>query len=60
VTKRSTRVAKSWIYRFELHGRERQMGLGSVNALSLAEARIKATECRKLKLEGIDPIEARA
>ena len=59
VTKGSTGVAKSWIYRFELHGRERQMGLGSVNALSLAEARIKATECRKLKLEGIDPIEAR-
>jgi integrase len=59
VTKRSTRVAKSWIYRFELDGRERQMGLGSVNTLSLAEARIKASECRKLKLEGIDPIEAR-
>jgi Arm DNA-binding domain len=59
VTKRRTRVAKSWIYRFVLRGRERQMGLGSVNALSMAEARIKAAECRKLKLEGIDPIGAR-
>ena len=59
VSKRGAQVAKSWIYRFVLRDHERQMGLGSVNALSLAEARIKAAECRKLKLEGIDPIEAR-
>lgn len=53
------RIAKSWIYRFTLRGRVRDMGLGPVSALGLADARIKATECRRLRLEGIDPIDAR-
>ncbi len=52
-------VAKPWIYRFTLHGRTREMGLGSFSTFGLAEARIKATECRRLAHEGIDPIEAR-
>ena len=51
--------AKSWIYRFTLDGRSREMGLGPVNVISLAEARKRATECRKMRLDGIDPIEAR-
>jgi integrase len=51
--------AKSWIYRFSLHGRAREMGLGSLSALSLSDARTKAGECRRLRQEGIDPIEAR-
>lgn len=53
------RVAKSWILRFMVRGRAREMGLGSVTALGLGEAREKAAECRKLLLAGIDPIEAR-
>jgi integrase len=51
--------AKSWIYRFTLRGQTREMGLGSLSAISLAEARKKAIECRKQRLEGIDPIEER-
>jgi integrase len=51
--------AKSWIYRFSLHGKAREMGLGSLSAVSLADARVKAAECRSLRQEGIDPIEAR-
>ena len=51
--------AKSWIFRFAQAGRERAMGLGSVQDVSLAEAREKAIECRRLKHNGIDPIEAR-
>jgi integrase len=35
------------------------MGLGPLHTISLAEARAKARECRKLLLEGLDPIEAR-
>ena len=35
------------------------MGLGSVNSVSLKDARIKAEECRKLLNEGVDPIEYR-
>ena len=52
-------VRRSWIYRFATKGRERQMGLGSVDAVTLAEARQKAAECRKLRQAGIDPIEHR-
>ena len=51
--------AKTWIYRFMLHGRAREMGLGPLHTILLAEAREKARECRKLRLEGVDPIEAR-
>jgi integrase len=51
--------AKSWIYRFTLRGRAREMGLGSLSALSLSDARAKASECRRQRQEGIDPIEAR-
>ena len=51
--------AKSWIYRFSLAGKAREMGLGSLSAVSLSEARIKAGECRRLREEGVDPIEAR-
>ncbi|HJU16855.1 MAG TPA: integrase arm-type DNA-binding domain-containing protein [Stellaceae bacterium] len=51
--------ARTWIYRFMLNGRAREMGLGPLHTIALAEAREKARECRKLRLEGIDPIEAR-
>jgi integrase len=50
---------KSWIFRFTLFGRSREMGLGSLNTVGLAEARTKASECRKLLLDKIDPIAAR-
>lgn len=53
------RVAKSWIFRYQLRGRAREMGLGSFATFGLAEARIKATGCRRLTYEGIDPIDAR-
>jgi hypothetical protein len=52
--------AKSWIFRFTLDGRAREMGLGPVHAIPLAEARKRATECRRMRVDGIDPIEARS
>ncbi len=51
--------AKSWIYRYMLNGRAREMGLGPFHIISLSEARSRAAECRRLRLDGIDPIEAR-
>src|SRR5215470_14038725 len=51
--------ARTWVYRFMLHGRAREMGLGPLHVVGLAEAREKARECRRLRHEGIDPIEAR-
>ena len=50
---------KSWLFRFLLHGHARKMGLGSVDTLSLAEARDEALECRKMVRAKIDPIETR-
>ena len=50
---------RTWIYRFMLEGRAREMGLGPLHTVSMAEARSKARDCRKQVLEGIDPIEAR-
>ena len=43
----------------KLKGRSREMGLGSFATISLAEARDRALECRKLREKDIDPIEAR-
>ena len=40
-------------------GRERWMGLGPYPDVSLAEARDKSLECRRMLREGIDPIERR-
>jgi len=51
--------AKSWVYRFQLRGRRRDMGLGPVALITLAEARAKAHDCRRMVYEGRDPIEAR-
>lgn len=50
---------KSWVYRFMLNGKQRDMGLGAYPTFSLADARTKAAACRKLKQEGTDPIDAR-
>lgn len=51
---------KSWVFRFTLNGKAREMGLGALHTLSLAEAREKARLQRQQLLEKIDPIEARA
>lgn len=50
---------RSWLFRYELDGRERFMGLGPLHTITLAEARERAREARKLLLGGVDPIEAR-
>lgn len=50
---------RSWIFRYTNAGRRRDMGLGSLDLVSLSEARAKALDARKLLLAGIDPIEAR-
>lgn len=56
---------KSWIFRYRYgltatgKPRIREMGLGSCNTFTLAEARQKALDCRKLLHDRIDPIEHR-
>ena len=46
----------SWVFRYTLDGRRREMGLGSVAAVGLAEARRIAGEHRYTLAEGNDPM----
>jgi len=50
--------ARSWIFRYQRAGRRRYMGLGGAANVSLADARRKAADARKVLAEGHDPIEA--
>jgi integrase len=50
---------KSWIFRYALAGRAREMGLGPEHTVGLAEARQRAVANRLMLVDGIDPIEAR-
>src|SRR5690242_14445832 len=51
--------SKQWVFRFNVNGRLRDHGLGPLHTVSLAEAREAALQCRKLRLQGVDPIEHR-
>lgn len=48
--------SKSWLYRYMLTGKQHWMGLGSYPDVSLAEAREKAADARKLTRQNIDPL----
>ena len=47
---------RSWIQRLAIRGRNRELGLGSVALISLAEAREQALANRKLARSGGDPL----
>ena len=51
--------ARSWIFRYRLHGRLRDMGLGPLADVSLDQARQFAKHARELVRRGEDPIEHR-
>jgi hypothetical protein len=44
--------AKSWVFRFQLDGKRRDMGLGPFPDISLADARRRAADHRKQRHEG--------
>ena len=50
---------KSWVFRYRLGPERRRMGLGSVEKVSLADARKAATAAAARRNQGIDPIDAR-
>src|SRR5579863_7603499 len=50
---------RSWLYRFKLHGKAHLMGLGTVDDVSLSEARDTAAAARKLVRQGVSPIDQR-
>jgi integrase len=50
---------KNWVFRFMLNGRPRWMGMGPLHTIGLADARARASDCRRQRYDGIDPIDAR-
>jgi integrase len=48
--------SKQWVHVFQWRGKRREMGLGGVNAVSLARAREKAADARALVADRKDPI----
>lgn len=53
------RLRKSWIYRYQLAGRRREMGLGSLGDVPAKTARDLAHDARRLVGSGLDPLEQR-
>ncbi len=50
---------KSWVFRFTIDDKRREMGLGSCKDVTLADARMLAESFRRMVRNGTDPIEAR-
>jgi integrase len=50
---------KSWVFRYEVAGKAREMGLGALHTHTLREARELARQCRQKRYQGIDPIDER-
>lgn len=55
----SPAITKSWVFRYTLRGRAREMGLGPLHAVSLADAREQAIAARRALVDGNDPLELR-
>jgi hypothetical protein len=51
--------SKSWIFRFTIAGRAREIGLGGLNAVSLSIAHERAGHCGLILSECKDPIPER-
>jgi integrase len=50
---------RSWLFRYSSAGKARQMGLGALPDVSLAEARDRAAQARRVIRDGQDPIDQR-
>ena len=51
--------AKGWIFRYQLRGKRREMGLGTLEDVTAPEALAEAPKRRRTLLSGVDPIEER-
>jgi integrase len=50
---------RAWLFRYVRNGKARHMGLGSAEYVTLAEARAKGFEARRILIAGLDPLEAK-
>lgn len=51
--------ARSWVLRYQINGRRRDMGLGPYPEVTFAEAREKAAEVRRQLVKRVDPLSIR-
>jgi integrase len=49
-------IRRSWLFKYELVGKRREMGLGPLHTVSLVEARALARDLRQQLLKNIDPL----
>ncbi|MEL6859896.1 MAG: integrase arm-type DNA-binding domain-containing protein [Pseudomonadota bacterium] len=54
--RKNSSTSAQWLYRFRLHGRTRQMGLGSYPIVSLANARKLRDQCSEQVAHSVDPV----
>ena len=57
---RVTKTGRSWLLKFTLNGRRREMGLGAAQGQAISAVLAKAARAKALIAEGIDPIETRS
>ena len=55
----TSETSRSWILRYQIDGKRRDLSLGSANVLTLSAAKTKATKFRAMVSDGIDPAEKR-
>jgi len=55
----TTEGTPSWLFRYQMKGKSRAMGLGALHLVNLADARKAAHACRVQVEKGIDPLEAK-
>jgi integrase len=58
-TKKAGALTRSWLFRYTLNGKAREMGLGAFPTIAQAKARAMVDDNKALIQRGIDPIEAR-
>jgi integrase len=51
--------SKSWLFRYMKDGKAHALGLGPFPDVSIVEARVKATEHRKMLIAGLDPLQVK-
>lgn len=54
VSRTADGLSKSWVFMYVFAARQREAGLGSASAVTLAQAREKAAEHRSMLAKGID------
>lgn len=59
VTEGARGINKSWLFKYQLNKKVREMGMGSFKDVSLFDARQKCEDARKLILQGLDPLNER-